>query len=149
MSTGKKVSVPNYFFFYRADALLPEGSLRKALLEPVISLFDSESLSPSVLNEAIRSVTHLVLAPDQESSFFFSSSKSFPVFVLVFLAIDRSAHPAAAGPENVQYRSVFIQCIRALVRRPCRQAPASNTALTRGTVESPAKLFSKQFHLGC
>jgi hypothetical protein len=71
MSTGKKVSVPNYCFFYRADSLLPEGSLRKALLEPVISLFDSESLSPSVLNEAIRSVTHLVLAPDQVSSLFF------------------------------------------------------------------------------
>jgi hypothetical protein len=35
MSTGKKVPVPKYSFFYRVDSLLPEGSLRKALLEPV------------------------------------------------------------------------------------------------------------------
>src|SRR5437867_3892187 len=34
------------------------------------------------------------------------------------------AHPAS--PENVQYRSVFIQFTRALVRRPYRQALASN-----------------------
>jgi hypothetical protein len=34
--------------------------------------------------EAIRSVTHLVLAPDRETLFI----KSFPVFFFVFLAID-------------------------------------------------------------
>jgi len=47
----------------------------------------------------------------------FSLSISFPVFVWVFLAINRSAHPASAGPENVQCRSVFIQFVRALVPR--------------------------------
>jgi hypothetical protein len=36
---------------------------------------------------------------------------------LVFLAINRRAHPASAGPENVQCRCVFIQFVRALVPR--------------------------------
>jgi hypothetical protein len=47
--------------------------------------------------------------------------KSFPVFVLVFLSKNRSAHPATAGPENVQCRSVFIQFMRALVRQHLSQ----------------------------
>ena len=66
--------------------------------------------------EAIRSVTHLVLARLGKLCLF-SLSRSFPVFVLVFLAINPSAHPASAGPENVQCRSVFIQFVRALVPR--------------------------------
>ena len=57
--------------------------------------------------EAIRSVTHLVLAPELKKLFcfcFFSFLyiKSFFVFsYLVFLAIE-CAHPATAGPENLQ-----------------------------------------------
>jgi hypothetical protein len=46
----------------------------------ISDLFPAEPL----LNEAIRSVTHLVLAPDRRSLFF----KGFPVFFFVFLAID-------------------------------------------------------------
>jgi hypothetical protein len=61
--------------------------------------------------EAIRSVTHLVLAPDRKSLFI----KSFPVFFFVFLAIDLVRPSRSAGPENVQCRSVFIQIVRALV----------------------------------
>jgi hypothetical protein len=56
------------------------------------------------------------------------------------------AHPASAGPENVQCRSVFIQFKRALVHQPRCQVLASNTCLTHGTVESPAKLLFQQFH---
>jgi hypothetical protein len=95
--------------------------------------------------EAIRSVTHLVLARSGKLCLF-SLSRSFPVFVWVFLAINPSAHPASAGPENVQCRSVFIQFVRALVPQHLCQATASNPFVTHGTVESPAKLFLKQIH---
>ncbi len=44
--------------------------------------------------------------------FVFSLALSFPVFVVVFLASNRSAHPASAGPENVQCRSVFIHILK-------------------------------------
>jgi hypothetical protein len=60
------------------------------------------SLIPDPPRTAIRSVTHLVLAP----SAFFSFSKSFPVFVFSDLG---RAQPALASPENFQFRSVFIQ----------------------------------------
>ena len=56
VSTGKKVSVPNFFFFGLTTAA--QEPFRSALLEPVISSFD---FGPFSL-EAIRSVTHLVLA---------------------------------------------------------------------------------------
>jgi hypothetical protein len=56
------------------------------------------------------------------------------------------AHPASAGPENVQCRSVFIQFKELWFASPCRQAPASNPYLTHGTVESPAKRLFQQFH---
>jgi hypothetical protein len=57
-----------------------------------------------------------------------------------------SAHPASAGPENVQCRSVFIQFKELWFVSPGRPAPASNPFLTHGTVESPAKLLFQQFH---
>jgi len=67
--------------------------------------------------EAIRSVTHLVLAPvnqrsSSQSALVHVYIKSFWVFV--FLVID-CAHPVAAGPENLQCRFAFIQFVRALV----------------------------------
>jgi hypothetical protein len=43
------------------------------------------------------------------------------------------AHPAAAGPENVQYRAVFIQFLRTLV--PQSLWTESNPWLTHDTVE--------------
>jgi len=83
--------------------------------------------------EAIRSVTHLVLAPEPKKLFwffFFSFlyTKSFFVFVFSYFSSDLCAHPATAGPENIQYRSAFIQFVRTLVsptpvarrRRPTR-----------------------------
>ena len=70
--------------------------------------------------------------------------KSFWVFVFSCLSCDgQRAHPATAGPENVQCRSVFIQLIRVVVSSaPVARLPPSNPFLTHGTVESPAKLFS-------
>jgi hypothetical protein len=125
MSTGKKVSVPNYFFFYRADSLLPEGSLRKALLEPVISSFDSESLSSSVLNEAIRSVTHLVLAPDQESSLFFLHLKTSPSLSWSFLRLTGAPIPRlrdqktfSTGPCSFSLKELRLAGPVARPRRP-------------------------------
>jgi hypothetical protein len=56
------------------------------------------------------------------------------------------AHPASAGPENVQCRSVFIQFKELWFTSPRCQVLASNTCLTHGTVESPAKLLFQQFH---
>jgi hypothetical protein len=56
------------------------------------------------------------------------------------------AHPASAGPENVQCRSVFIQFKELWFVSPGRPAPASNPFLTHGTVESPAKLLFQHFH---
>jgi hypothetical protein len=128
VSTGKKVFVPN-FSFIGLDATA-ESAPCGASLEPVISSFDFGSVSL----EAIRSVTHLGLALNATSLFI----KKLPLL---------SAHPAFAGPENVQCRSVFIQLIRALVPpAPFIQAPAANPFLTHGTVESPAKVFLEQFH---
>jgi hypothetical protein len=50
-------------FFYRVDARLPEAFVSHALLEPVVSSFDfGRLLGEPQLSEAIRSVTHLVLA---------------------------------------------------------------------------------------
>src|SRR5437870_4958564 len=92
--------------------------------------------------EAIRSVTHLVLAPGPKKALLLLFSLLFILKTfssLSFLQID-CAHPATAGPENVQCRLAFIQLVRAVVSPAliCR-APASNTFLTRDTVESPAK----------
>src|SRR6266481_8801108 len=59
---------------------------------------------------------------------------------LSFSSLCFRAHPATAGPENLQCRFAFIQLVRALVSpAPLGRAPASNTLLTRDTVESPAK----------
>lgn len=72
---------------------------------------------------------------------------SFFSFIKRFLSLSFSsfffrAHPATAGPENLQCRFAFIRLVRALVSTaPVFRAPASNTLLTRDTVESPAKLF--------
>jgi hypothetical protein len=106
-------------------------------------LIPDRFLGEPLLNEAIRSVTHLVLAPDRKSLFF----KCFSVFFFVFLAIDLVPIPLPAGPENIQCRSVFIQLIRVLVSSfSSHQVPTSNPFLTHGTVESPAKSFLEQSH---
>src|SRR5439155_14863121 len=49
------------------------------------------------------------------------------------------AHLAAAGPENVQCRAVFIQFLRTLVSQSRRTE--SNPWLTHDTVEALQKLF--------
>ena len=103
--------------------------------------------------EAIRSVTHLVLAPRIEKAllvlcflfFLLKASSSLSLSFFVFPVTD-CAHPATAGPENLQYRLAFIQLVRALVWPALiGLAPASNTFLTRDTVESPAKRFPSSF----
>ena len=98
--------------------------------------------------EAIRSVTHLVLARSGKLCLFFLSI-SFPVFVLVFLAINRSAHPASAGPENVQCRSVFIQFLRALVPRRLWPGRRVQPVFDSRHGRIAGKTFSKQFHFRC
>src|SRR6266481_3134709 len=63
------------------------------------------------------------------------------------LAASPCAHPASAGPENVQCRSVFIQFLRVLVSSgSLSEVRMSNPFLTHGTVESPAKLFTRANH---
>jgi len=52
-------------------------------IRTVISSFDSGSVA-LCHSEAIRSVTHLVLALDQEVFLSFSFTKSFPVFAFFF-----------------------------------------------------------------
>jgi hypothetical protein len=96
-----------------------------------------------LLSEAIRSVTHLVLALDRKSLFL----KSFPVFFFVFLAIDLARPSRSSGTRK---RSVPVR-VHSVDKSggfagSCRQAQAANPFLTHGTVESPAKLFLEQSH---
>jgi hypothetical protein len=72
-----------------------------------------------------------------------SLSLYYSFFVFFSLSFFRSnfAHPAAAGPENVQYRSVFIHFVKKCGSSALVSKPAPNPFLTHGTVESPAKLF--------
>ena len=72
-------------------------------------------------SEAIRSVSHLVLAPYPKELFLFllfSFIKSFFVFVFSFLST-YSERPSRhkARPENFQCRAAFIHCQRAMGRR--------------------------------
>jgi hypothetical protein len=84
--------------------------------------------------EAIRSVTHLVLARAPGILF----SKSFPDFCF---SIRAAPNPDSSGSRK---RSVPVRVHS--VRKnsgftgPGCLAPASNPLLTHGTVESPAKL---------
>jgi hypothetical protein len=100
-------------------------------------------LAESLLNEAIRSVTHLVLAPIRKSLFI----KSFPVFFFVFLAIDLVRPSRFSGTRK---RSVPVR-VHSVYKSfgfvvSCHQVPTSNPFLTHGTVESPAKLLLEQSH---
>jgi hypothetical protein len=117
----KKLPFPILFFGFSS---LLQNPFCKPLLRTcdfVYLISDTYSMG-HCSTEAIRSVTHLVLALSLRKSssvFFFSSLyiKSFFVFLfsLSFLAIDQCAHPAAAGPENLQCRSAFIQFVRTVV----------------------------------
>jgi hypothetical protein len=119
VSTGKKASVPN-FFLIGLHTLLPRSLLHRALLEPVFSSFDFRSfLAEPLLNEATRSVTHLVLAPDRKCLFI----KSFPSFLR--LSCDRLSAPIplqrdqktfSTGPCSFSFKSFgFVVA--------CHQAP--------------------------
>jgi hypothetical protein len=102
VSTGKKFFVPIFFIsgsFLHCLSVILSGSF-----ESFISSVDSGVVPIG----AIRSVTHLVLAPAQEN-FSFLSLKSFPFPAVVFWTLPGRAQPASAGPENIQFRSVFIQ----------------------------------------
>jgi hypothetical protein len=108
----------------------------------VISSFDSRPFpAEPVLKGAIRSVTHLVLAPDRKSLFL--KLKSFPVFFFVFLAIDLVRPSRFSGTRKrsvpVRVHSVYKSFGFVVA---CYQVPTSNPFLTHGTVESPAKLSS-------
>jgi len=96
--------------------------------------------------EAIRSVSHLDLAPHTQrsfsGSFFFLYIKSFFVFVffLVFLAIDPSAHPATSGTRKLSVPGRVHSVSKSCGYQEAFLPPKSNPFLTHGTVESPAKL---------
>src|SRR5580693_2749711 len=93
---------------------------------PSFRLLDSVSLP----GEAIRSVTHQVLAPDRRRFCLFLKSRlsSSPLWPRAPLGFP--------SPENVQCRAVFTQYARTVVPGP-HGAAQSNTLLTHGAVESP------------
>jgi hypothetical protein len=107
----------------------------------VISSFDSGPFPTEPrLSEAIRSVTHLVLAPDRKF-FLLKASRLF----FVFLAIDSVRPSRFSGTRKY---SVPVR-VHSVSKRfgfvgSCHQAPAANPFLTHGTVESPAKCFLNQ-----
>lgn len=121
-STGKKAFVPNSCS-NQVDSLPPRvgfcstnSNLSFRLLIP-----DRFRCATSH-NEAVRSVTHLVLAHKLSRSFsvlslslFFILRASGSLSFLVFLAIDSAPIPPQAGPENFQCRATFIQFQRAVV----------------------------------
>jgi hypothetical protein len=148
MSTGKKLAVPNSFF---GPSFLPENPFCKALLEPVISSFDSGSFSLRHVSQRGDPFSHpsgssaqITKEPFCPVFVCFLHIKSFWVFVFSCLSCDgQRAHPATAGPETVQCRSVFIQLIRVVgSSAPVARRPPSNPFLTHVTVKSPAKLLS-------
>ncbi len=120
--------------------------------------------------EADRSVTHLVLARrlvkrthriSNRKELGARSHCQFPParFFLVSCSHIRRAGfgkhalsnlvpiPPLAGPENVQFRSVFIQIVKSFGYVGCRlRSPRSNLLLTHGTVESPAKVSLSSLH---
>src|SRR6266478_3769547 len=147
VSICKKTAVPNSFFGLTS---LLENPFCKALLEPVISCFDFGHLLDGPLlhrgdpfSHPSGSSAQITKKPFCPVFVSFVHIKSFWVFVFSCLSCDgQRAHPATAGPENVQCRSVFIQLIRVVVSSaPVARLPPSNPFLTHGTVESPAKLF--------
>jgi len=73
MSTSKKVFVPNWSL-HRANALLLEArfTMHYSSLSFRLLIPDADRRAIACA-EAIRSVTHLVLAPDRESSFYLFS----------------------------------------------------------------------------
>src|SRR5436189_5950255 len=86
-STSKKVFVPNGSL-YRAYTLLPRIRSARHYSNLCFRLLISDADRRAIAcAEAIRSVTHLVLAPDPKklSCSFFSHSQSFFVFSLSFL----------------------------------------------------------------
>src|SRR6266581_1097739 len=94
--------------------------------------------------EAIRSVTHLVLALDRKSSSVFSfyskASSSWSFFRLT----ERPTR--CASPENVQYRSVFIQFEIFLVRRHLSPGASVQPACDSRHGRIACKTFREQFH---
>ena len=83
VNTDKKAFVPNFFFvgLTHCQEVRSARTTRTCHFSLLIPDADRRAIACA---EAIRSVTHLVLAPDRKSLFI----KSFPVFFFVFLAID-------------------------------------------------------------
>ncbi len=108
-STSKKVFVPNGSL-YRAYTLLPRIRSARHYSNLCFRLLISDADRRAIAcAEAIRSVTHLVLAPDPKklSGSFFSYSQSFFVFSLSFLRLTGAPIPPqrdqktfSAGPRS-------------------------------------------------
>ncbi len=108
-STSKKVFVPNGSL-YRAYTLLPRIRSARRYSNLCFRLLISDAARRAIAcAEAIRSVTHLVLAPDPKklSCSFFSYSQSFFVFSLSFLRLTGAPIPPqrdqktfSAGPRS-------------------------------------------------
>ena len=107
------------------------------VLEPFISSIDSGRLLGHCFIEAIRSVTHLVLAPFPKKLSLFLLLKASSS--LSFLQLNRAPDPLlrvqktfSAGPCSFSCGELWFRWL----------APASNPFVTHGPVESPAKCFS-------
>ncbi len=115
----------------------------------------------SLAREAIRSVTHLVLACSWSDAFNLNfepkgAGQTSPTSLRLGFSwssfFTRAAPkgqaaralllrptPVFRDPENFQCRAAFIQHQESLVSRQLYRLPRSNPFLTHGTVESPAK----------
>ncbi len=120
--------------FFLVEFLLPAEISSQAAFDPDISVVDSGAASPPCSLGAGDPFSH----PSGSSARAAQSNSSCSLGTTAHRRGSR-AHPAWAGPENVQFRAVFIQFQRTIALGPLWAR--SNPLLTRGTVESPSKIL--------
>ena len=145
VSTGKKAFVPNSFF-HQANSRCSKIRFARQYSNLSFRLLISDTYSMGhCCIEAIRSVTHLVLA---RGAFLSSVSylKASPSSSFLRSTLRPSRH-CGTRKRSVPVRVHSVRKSSGFAGSCC-QAPVSNPFLTHGTVESPAKLFFKHFHFG-
>src|SRR5438876_5110779 len=131
--------------FFIGLTLLPEIRFARHHSNLSFRLLIPDRCRRFFISEAIRSVTHLVLAPDRENSLSFLYKLPRLCFGLSCDQPERPSRFCGTRKRSVPVRVHSVSKSSGFTDASC-PAPASNPLLTHGTVQSPAKRFLKQFH---
>ena len=137
--------MPFPILFFIGLTLLPEIRFARHYSNLSFRLLIPDRCRRFFISEAIRSVTHLVLAPDRED--FLSFLYKLPRLCLG-LSCDQPVRPSRFCGTRKRSVPVRVHSVSKSsgFADASSKPPASNPLLTHGTVESPAKHFLKQFH---